>query len=184
MEFVTFGKEEFKKELFKFDHRDRWITNKPNGGLWASPLRYNDEFLSAWEEWCIREEFMISSLEKYIQFKLKENAKILTIDSTAAYIKIMESYRQMTIDKYSLDFEKISKDFDAVLLTENASIEMHLGLLYSNGNYNYRDFNAWDVESIVILNFDAIDLDSCICKTNKNYERYKEEYKEILSYGF
>lgn len=185
MQYVIFGKEELKRESFLFGNKDLPMKdlsflNKPSGGLWASPLIENGEFLSAWEEWCYCESFNLDSLEKYVQFKLKETARVLIIDSEDTYIEIMEKYKKdlysvFHMNRYVLDFDKISKDYDAVFLTESAAWTMHL---YLQSRNDYADFNSWDVESIVILNFDAIDLSSCECKINKNYKKYLEELKE------
>lgn len=53
---LVIGKKELSEDKFKpIKNRQSFI--KPEGGLWTSPYTHNDQFYSAWHEWCSNEDF-------------------------------------------------------------------------------------------------------------------------------
>jgi len=75
---ITYGLgTSFNKDLFTppdYNWMNTVFTNKPKGGLWASPV----DSKWGWKDWCERENF--GKLDSSFMFKLKPNAKIYVVD--------------------------------------------------------------------------------------------------------
>jgi hypothetical protein len=146
------------------------VNNKPRGCLWASSYELDNEGLrSDWERLCDWEDFRSYHKNQYFKFKLIPEAKVLVVDSKNDYLNIDEKYfvgpndsaTSMSIDdlcynyhhmltifnKKYLDFEKISKHYDAFYLTKKAANELHFCF-----DIEEKDFNSWDVESLCVFN--------------------------------
>lgn len=168
-EFIHLGHSKLTKEKFKeVKNRKEGITTKPNGGLWACRYTDNKDYTCAWEEWCFAENYYIERLKEGVLFNLKPEAKIYTIDSYEDLTKLMKNYSKNNVmeelfnteeilsffaslilgEEISLDFEKISQDYDAIELTEKGLHETQF-----SGFYN---LYGWDVPSILIMNFDVV----------------------------
>lgn len=160
--------------------KNNMLTNKPKGCLWASAYELDDEGLrSNWERWCDWEAFRSYPKNQYFKFKLIPEAKVLIVDSKEDYLNIDEKYfadlndsifynyyhRYTSFKKY-LDFEKISKHYDAFYLTEKAADELHFCF-----DIEAKDFNCWDVESICIFN------NKCFEVTEFGEEDIDDDYK-------
>lgn len=79
---------------------------------------------------------------------MKPNARIYTIDSYGDLERLAKQYKyNLSISQY-LDFEALSKDYDAIELTDNGQIETRFSEPYN--------LYGWDIASILILNFDVI----------------------------
>lgn len=126
------------------------FTNKPYGGLWASPVDSDDD----WYNWCLSEDFNIESLDEYFDFTLKENSKILSINAVSDLNKITDCieiihYCYVTV---RIDFESLIKaGYDAIYVP-----------------YNYETcqiFYGWDVDTLLVLNPDCIGLEELVCMT-------------------
>lgn len=141
--YIHYGNKSFDKN--KFDEIKNIMFVKPLGGLWASRLTAT----FGWKQWCEAQRFC---LDKYnenncFKFKLKENAKVLTITKKEQLEKLLK--QNLPVDYNSLfvvlDFEKLAKQYDAieVLLTED--------------NRLYWDLYGWDCDSILIMNKDVIE---------------------------
>lgn len=134
---------------------------KPSGGMWGSMPTKNNQYISDWHEWAIKEDFCVNKLQNVMEFTLNPNAKVLRIKNikdleiVATDFPVDKSLELIDMKEYygfncSVSWETISKYFDAVIVTEHISI--------------------WDVPSICIFNPDAIE-------SFKNYTI--EEYAEI-----
>lgn len=135
-------------ELEKVDPiRNSSYLPKPVGGLWAS--RKDD--LRGWKRWCICEEFHLDKLNISFEFVLKDNARVLELsdaDQLDDLPKINRSDRPYDKnDQWSicyLDFEKLSKEYDAVEVVDI-------------GHF-YWPLYGWDCNSIVIMNPDIVEI--------------------------
>ena len=143
-QFLTVG----IKEIIK----DKWVyikniqySNKPSGGLWSIEYTPNEEFKSAWLEWFDSE--MPDWAKNYgVLFELKKDAKVYTIDS---YKDLENIYNKYPIENKTkvIDYEKVSKEYDAIILTDKGQCETGISIINLYG---------WNCENILIMNFDCI----------------------------
>lgn len=125
------------------------VTNrdfvKPNGGLWASPVRSK----YGWKHWCKAESF--GKLDTSFTYWYQGN--VLVINSR---LDAMEMPWYAPYDLPSLmypDYEALAKmGVDAIHLTINGQHETRLTVDYS--------MYGWDCESVLIINPDGIILDT------------------------
>lgn len=152
VELITLGIDKLDEKLFQTPINE---PCKPRvGGLWASRYQDTDTILySEWGDFAFNE--MGKSYDKACVYKLKENARVYTIDSLEDLVNLLDKYYFPNPihgpKKRFIDFRKVSKDYDVIELTEEGHWKTRLT---SPGLY------GWDVECVLILNFDCIDLDS------------------------
>lgn len=145
--YIKFGHDSLSNEHFITPKNDNgWV--KPCGGLWASEYTPDSEFKSVWEEFCIRKNFVVDRLDKFVVFELTEEARVYTIDSYLDLHRLINKYPIACTAKLTLDFESISEDYDIIKLTDKGQCETR----YSNPYNLY----SWDVECILVLNFNSI----------------------------
>ena len=135
--------------------KDKWIEvsnnsfNKPYGGLWACEYKPNNEFKSDWLEWCDNE--MPNWTKNYgVVFELKDDTIIYTINTYEDLEKLYNKYpKESNLLGFSklIDFEKASKDYDVIFLTNEGQWATRFGDINLYG---------WDIECILIMNFDYI----------------------------
>ena len=138
--YIHYGDKLFDNKKFIEIKNDNWV--KPYGGLWASDI--NAKF--GWKDWCKQENFRECNINNSFTFKIKDNAKILVIDSKE---KLLELPKEDTRYEYSwvnLDFEKIKKEYDAI------------EVLISSDHRLYWDLYGWDCDSILIMNPECIEV--------------------------
>ena len=147
-EIISFGKTELTMEEFVEPQND-WI--KPIGGIWGSTYLKDQEISSDWERWCIEENFEYNR-EAAVIFTLRRDAKVYEIDSVEDLNILVRAYNvHLNFSPIELDFEAmVAAGIDAIHLTEKGQAETRFSRPYS--------LYGWDVESWLILNFDAIDL--------------------------
>ena len=159
MRYIVLGKTELKEELFNKDLTNNGI-NKPKGGLWSSP--YNKDTISGWYQFCKEENFVKADNTVGVIFTLKEEARIYTIDTKEDLDNLANKYPIVVKENlrynFMIDYTKVSKDYDAIYLTDKGQWATR----FSRPNTLY----GWDCETLLVLNFNAIDLDSM--------EKYKE----------
>lgn len=152
--YLTLGIKDINRESWDEIKNEAFV--KPFGGLWASPYIENGKFKSKWHEFCIN----ILPNREYnygVLFNLKKNAKVYTIDTYEDFSNLLKDNKQSTeLDKLFnsprfsfLDFEKLSHKYDAIFLTDKGERETR--------NFRGPNLNGWDVESLLVLNFDCID---------------------------
>lgn len=142
-----YGNDHFDNTLVKpIKNRDTW--GKPAGGFWGSRI---DAGVS-WKEWCEAEYYEVQQLSRHFDFTLKDGAKILQIKNKIEFEKIRQEHKDWFlkpkwdfIDKFYLDFEKMSKLFDGIEVFAGSDREL------------YFDFYGWDCDSIVIFNLDCVE---------------------------
>ena len=155
--FVHWGHREFDINLFQ-NIKNREMFVKPSGGLWASP--FDTDY--SWKQWCDDNNFNHTiGIDKYVDtnkfyFKLKENSNILVVDKTSKLSELPKcEYGFNMVDMVIIDFEKLSKVYDAMIV------------LMSNDKNLYWDLYGWDVDSILVFNkncvemIDESELDNC-----------------------
>ena len=144
--------------------------------MWGSTYTPDDKYASDWERWADGEDF--AHYTYGIVYELKRDARVYTIDSLDDFVELLKMYpfpdpmyRDVNVNirplaRLYLDFCKIMQDYDAIHLTHNGNAETHLIWNYpeidvAGKKYGITNLNSWDVESWLIMNFHAIDLDSC-----------------------
>lgn len=138
--YIHYGSTKFDPNKFvKVKNGRNYIRNKPEKGtgLWASPL--NSSY--GWKDWCYEEGFRKCEESNSFVFTLKESAKVLTIDKKEDLIGLPTCSTRYGIQ---LDFEKLSKEFDAILLTEEGQ--------YRTRHGHPINLYGWDCECILVLN--------------------------------
>jgi len=155
---IILGITELNKENFN-EIKNRPCFNKPFGGLWASPYYPNNEYVSAWHEWCSYEQEDWITNDSVI-IKIKESSKIYTINNQNDLIKLIDIVGIIEDDLtnkllYTIpNFEKASKIFDIIYLTQKGQCETHFPMRHNKLNYS---LYGWDCESILVMNFDCIE---------------------------
>lgn len=134
---IHYGSTKYIKEKVKP------ITNairvKPNGGLWTSPV--NSKY--GWKDWCEDEEYRPCDDTNSFKLKLHNWAKVYIIDSLDD-LKKMPVYHYQNDKLFFIDFENLSKSYDAIWLTEKGEGETRLSYPI--------DLYGWDCESVLIMN--------------------------------
>ncbi len=141
MQYIHYGDDDFDINKF-IPISNRSEATKPFGGFWGS--RKNADF--SWKEWCTEIDLKSKDLTKKIQFSLSNGAKILVINNIKLLDKLPQNEENHIVNKLfvTLDFEKLSKQYDAieVLISED---ERLYELLY-----------GWDCDSILVMNPNVI----------------------------
>lgn len=141
-EFIHYGHDKFDKNLFIPIINVDFV--KPVGGLWASPINSR----CSWKDWCVSKDFHLPSLNRSFRFKLKNGSRIFVIgDKKSLYFLPIykDSYVLGSIYNLSLDFELISKSYDALWLTDK-------GKKATDNPMEYLNLCGWDCESLLVLN--------------------------------
>ena len=170
--YITIGTKNISKEVFRKILRpeyyfikcpdDNYIEHinvyKPNGGLWSSEFVSRIYCISQWHDYLLYEDpetAKYKNIEEAALFTLKEDAKILTIDSTQKIIDTATkypSYHYMLAhddikNKLNIiDYEALSKDYDGVYVSVN-----QLGF-----NEIANTFNSWSVDTLLLFNLECI----------------------------
>jgi len=155
--YIHYGNDHFDPDKFN-QIMNLYLSNKPSGGLWASPC--NAE--RSWYKWCKSEKFRIESFDKWFTFTLKDDAKILTIKTKQDLCELENN--GFCVDKYTKirynlrgfypDFEKLAKHYDAIEVYMSDTI--------------YWGLYGWDCDSLLVLNPDCVVPDSNIEKVDYN----------------
>lgn len=155
--FIHYGSSYFDPTIVENSKDHSTCLNKPSFGLWASPVDSD----WGWKDWCESEEFYKSDFSKYFVFKLKSNAKMLTIRSLKDWDKILNEVLKdsfntskdifVTIDSDQRNkiWEYICKKYDAILVI----MSDHYGTMHMSF-----EFNAWDCDSIVVFNPEVVNI--------------------------
>jgi len=113
---------------------------KPKGGLWTSPVGCEE----SWAAWCESEAFRKLETSFYLLY----GGRTLVIDSQEDLIPhavIESSYGR----KMFMDYEALSKEFDAIHLTAAGQWSTRLP---DHGP----DLYGWDVETVFVMNPDSV----------------------------
>lgn len=140
--FIFFGDEIEESRFYQIGNG--FLHNKPCGGLWCC-VENRVGHISEWSEWCDAVNFTMADLTRYNRFKISPEAKILLIDNREDLDILLDKYGSE--DGYYFkkwDFEKMSDEYDGVLLTRKGYYE------------NYMRISSWDIPSMVIFRYDII----------------------------
>lgn len=142
--YIHYGADHYDKSKFKSIETFDPVTNKPKGGLWASPVDTD----WGWKDWCEGENFHLDRFNKNFKFTLANGSKVFHIRTADDVMKLPVA-KFPDSDLWSIgwyyDWKKIVKKYDAV--------ELHMSENYSL----FHDiFYCWDVDSIIVLNPDII----------------------------
>ncbi len=134
----------------KFEEVKNDNFNKPLGGMWSSPVNSN----YGWIDFCKNEEFRLESLNEHFEFKI--DGTIYTIDTVEDLYRCPKLNPSWSDTTYYIDFEQMIKiGYDAIYLTENGQHETRFHREYNRSIDNFTLY-GWDVECVLILNFDCI----------------------------
>lgn len=121
---------------------------KPTG-LWGS---YNNE----WMEWCTDSGFSTFDTNNYFLYEitLKDDARILTVDSFDKYMRSFEQYFifDKELDRRWIDWDKVKIDYDGVAFLNYHQIKLDM-------------FKARQLDVLIC----ALDV-SCCCLWNHVYD--------------
>lgn len=158
-EYVTIGTKNIAEDIFRKILRPLDINfYKPNGGLWSSEFISRIYCISEWHDYLLYEDQETASYKNINAgaiFTLKNNAKILNIDSEEKIIELSQKYPSWhyILTHYDnpelniIDFETLSKDYDGVEVSINKLGYNKPGLT----------FNSWSVNTLLLFNLDCIE---------------------------
>ena len=158
-EYVTIGTKNIAEDIFRKILRPLDINfYKPNGGLWSSELISRIYCISEWHDYLLYEDQETASYKNINAgaiFTLKNNAKILNIDSEEKIIELSQKYPSWhyILTHYDnpelniIDFETLSKDYDGVEVSINKLGYNKPGLT----------FNSWSVNTLLLFNLNCIE---------------------------
>ena len=158
-EYVTIGTKNIAEDIFRKILRPLDINfYKPNGGLWSSEFISRIYCISEWHDYLLYEDQETASYKNINAgaiFTLKNNAKILNIDSEEKIIELSQKYTSLhyILTHYDnpelniIDFETLSKDYDGVEVSINKLGYNKPGLT----------FNSWSVNTLLLFNLNCIE---------------------------
>lgn len=158
-EYVTIGAKNIAEDIFRKILRPLDINfYKPNGGLWSSEFISRIYCISEWHDYLLYEDQETASYKNINAgaiFTLKNNAKILNIDSEEKIIELSQKYPSWhyILTHYDnpelniIDFETLSKDYDGVEVSINKLGYNKPGLT----------FNSWSVNTLLLFNLNCIE---------------------------
>ena len=158
-EYVTIWTKNIAEDIFRKILRPLDINfYKPNGGLWSSEFISRIYCISEWHDYLLYEDQETASYKNINAgaiFTLKNNAKILNIDSEEKIIELSQKYPSWhyILTHYDnpelniIDFETLSKDYDGVEVSINKLGYNKPGLT----------FNSWSVNTLLLFNLNCIE---------------------------
>lgn len=113
---------------------------KPTGGLWTSPVKATE----GWR-WFCELEMPDRITHMFVKFNINKHARILKIDSLQDLMDTIDLYKISCNDLFGdyIDYEKLSKDYDAMWLTAEGQWRTRL---------TSPNLYGWDVETVFIMN--------------------------------
>lgn len=179
--FISYGTDKFDpRKTRHIKLRSVWsrIHNKPEGGVWASPVC--SKF--GWADFCNRDAFQLKTLNKHFLFKLNSDANIYIIDTIDDLKRC--SYFDEEIGQYIIDVPKLVDLYDGIYLTYNGAVNLR----HTPYNSRVSDLSSWDIESICIFNpyvIEPIEEDAFERASHHKYEKpLYEPDDEAYYWGF
>jgi len=143
--------QKFTRVRIKPIRNDISFPSKPLGGLWTSTFTPNDTLCSDWLSWCYTNmpEWLPESDSCCWVLFPSPNARIYEVDKEDDYISLFKlgyGYYNDFVNKWCIDWEKLSKDYDAFHLTERGLVEC--SSVFFESNYpELCSLYGWDCES-------------------------------------
>lgn len=146
--YIHYGAKKFDPEKFA-KPRNSTFPNKPEGGLWASPV----DSTYGWKDWCKQEDYAYCDEEHSFKFVLAPEANVYTIRTEEDYRRFPEIPNDPSPSRASFYI----KDFENWELYGIDAVEVE----WFADHYNCLDpiwhsIYGWDCDSIVVLNPDVI----------------------------
>lgn len=142
--YIHYGHKKFSKEMYE-PIKNMHLLAIPNGGLWAS--RIDAKF--GWKDWYINQSYKRIDEDNAFKFKLKDGTKILYIDNIDMLSTLPVVHYNPSILKYIdnafLDFEKLSKEYDAIEVSISKCPDLFFKLY------------EWYCDTILIMNPNIIE---------------------------
>jgi hypothetical protein len=126
-----------------------WEIAKPIGGFWTSTY-LGSELGSSWAQWCLEETFGYGEKGAFPSWLVipSPDVSCYVIETYEDLDILMNKYRRRihpNIDIYTLDWIKLSKEYDCIQLTEAGQWNTRLTMPYN--------LYGWDCESTIWLNW-------------------------------
>lgn len=147
--YIHYGHEKFDRKLFA-PVRNGTKLNKPDGGLWASPV----DAERGWYEWCKSNEFVLGRLKTSFEFELSQNARVLKLtpdnvwdlpeDKNGFFRRTPRGERDFFSMVESVDFEALAREWDVLECSLTEYPELYWSLY------------GWDCDCILVLNPEVI----------------------------
>ena len=147
MSYIHYGSSEF--DINKFGMITNQGTNKPLGGLWASPV---DNSHYCWKDWCIDNDYKVEKLKESFIFDIEPDAKIL---------RIWSNYDLYQLDIYDNDLRYYqlkhpghtwwTLDFERMIHDGYDGMEVIIST-----NDIYYALYGWDCDSLLVFNPDIM----------------------------
>lgn len=147
-----YGSNKFNKDEF-INVFNTPYSNKPSGGLWSCPTIDVD---ISWNEWSKSNDFRLDKLEEYFDFTLSEDAKVLEIKDIKDLANLPTIRQDYCLGIYdvNIDFEAISKEYDAMMVWMYRSEDLDDSVRMFDGMY-YKLY-GWDVDTLLVFNPNVI----------------------------
>lgn len=163
MRLLSAGIDRIDKTLFcNVDNPD--YRNKPShGGLWASTFDRQRK-TSSWLEWVKDANYHLDRYGHCISFKLKKSAKVYYLNTVSDYTNLLDVYGydykpfHETPSQKSIDFVKLSEDYDALYIGEELIFDYELR--YASLSSGINGFYCYDVDTWLIFNLECINMGS------------------------
>ena len=138
--YIHYGSNNFDINKFeKIQNRREMSFEKPDGGLWASPIDSRDN----WHDWCLNNDFHTEKLKDSFTFTLLPNSRVLTIKTIQDITDILNILTVAPLER-----RKGSHiDFEELLALGYDAIEVYI----DDVDVYYRLY-GWDVDSLLVLN--------------------------------
>ena len=192
-EYIHWGTDNLKEELWLNISHDRFHSNnvKPRGGLWCSRFGFG---LGDWIDYIKRNNYMWDEFlgrKKCCLVKFKENARLAKIDTKEDYLRLYElgyikdlsetetitiNHRKAEI-RYTLDYDKLCKDFDLIYINPYLSNELELYRVPS-----ILVFNSNAIEYYKPIQVDYYDEEIIEEGEKKFIQKPNEDYYKFINY--
>lgn len=143
--------------------------NRPEFGLFGSTLiEVDGNQTTDWFEYIKKIKYDMERYSHGYEYELIPEAKILTIDTERDYVDLLSSRYRLINEMYknktliSLDWNKISEDFDVFHLTKQGYEKLKtLGFIFGQSkDINISNFSSYDCETWILFNLDCINDDT------------------------
>lgn len=184
--FISYNKTEISDAKFNSAWQPVWdpdydFANKPYGGFWASAYTPELPFDSSWKEYLSKDgvgigDHNVSECEYAVLFNLKDDAKILRIDSLDDLQYLMNEFE---LDKGS--YTRIAEAMlnGDIIYTENKYSQEQI-IERSNVLKNYKDIKQKQFNYVLLANyFDGIYLSKQGAQYVTEYGFYDKRYPEM-----
>lgn len=175
MNLITLGIGTIDPEKFR-KIKNRKFFNKPLGGLWCSPEIGEYTWKDFVESENYKKDYYFSNL---VLLTLKKSSKIYKINGIKDFMDcinqypfsansdiLIENYDDKYLNdifdiRYLIDYEELSKNYDAIWITMNALIELENEFFNKRIEIGekpcFNPLHGWDVETVLLFNLNCIE---------------------------